>query len=141
MPYIDVAVSHDPDPDFALALARDISERTTRVLGRVYAHTAVTVRFVPRAHWIVGGRSLAELGRASFWLDVKVTSGTTTKAQKAAYLEEIVALMRERLGELHEVSYLRIDEVAGDAWGFDGISQEARRARNDSHSGATAARG
>lgn len=129
MPYIDVLVSEDPNPELAQRLAAGITERTVRVLGRVFEHTAVSVRFVPRAHWFVGGQSLAARGKTSFWLDVKVTTGTTTEDQKARYLAEITELMRSELGELHEVSYLRVDEVAGEAWGFNGISQAERRRR------------
>jgi 4-oxalocrotonate tautomerase len=127
MPYIDVVVSHEPEPGLANTLALGISERTSRILGKVFEHTAVTLRFVSPAHWYVGGKSLAELRCSSFWLDIKVTSGTNTKSERAAYLREITDFMREQLGTLHNVSYLRVDEVPGDAWGFEGISQEARR--------------
>jgi 4-oxalocrotonate tautomerase len=126
MPYVDVVVSHEPDPRLAQALALGISERTKRLLGKSFDHTAVTVRFVPRDYWFIGGRSLAELGVSSFWLDVKVTNGTNHEAERAAYLDEITGLMRTLLGTLHEVSYLRVDAVAADAWGFGGLSQKAR---------------
>jgi 4-oxalocrotonate tautomerase len=129
MPFIDVAVSHDPDPELAEVLTRGISERTSRILGRVFEHTALTVRFVPPTLWFVAGRSMTDLRRATFWLSVRVTRGTTSREQKAAYLAEIFAFMRERLGELHEVSYAAIDEVSADAWGFGGISQDERRLR------------
>lgn len=132
MPYIDVVVAHEPAPELARRLAHGVTERTVRILGRVFEHTAISVRFLPRAEWFVAGRSLAELGKASFWLDVKVTNGTTTKQQKAQYLAEISEFMRAELGELHEVSYLRVDEVAADGWGFGGISQEVRRQRSTS---------
>lgn len=132
MPFIDVVVSHEPNSELAHRLAAGVTERTVRILGRVFEHTAISVRFSPPSDWFVGGRSLAELGKASFWLDVKVTIGTTTKQQKAQYLAEISEFMRAELGELHEVSYLRVDEVAADAWGFGGISQEARRQRSTS---------
>jgi 4-oxalocrotonate tautomerase len=34
--------------------------------------------------------------------------------------------MSELLGPLHEETYLHIDEVKGDAYGFGGLSQERR---------------
>lgn len=129
MPYIDVLVSRDSNPELAERLALGITERTVRILGRVFEHTAVAIRFVPPAQWFVAGRPLSATGKASFWLDVKVTDGTATQEQKASYLSEMFDFMRSELGELHEVSYLRVDEVAGDAWGFGGVSQAVRRRR------------
>lgn len=129
MPYIDVLVSRESDLELAERLALGVTERTVRILGRVFEYTAVSLRFVPASQWFVGGQPLSASGKSSFWLDVKVTSGTTSKEQKARYLSEIFDFMRAELGELHDVSYLRVDEVAGDAWGFGGVSQEARRQR------------
>ena len=88
----------------------------------------LTLSFVPPADWFVGCRTLEELGVASFWLDIKVTDGTNTKGEKAAYLAEIFAFMREVFGALHEHSYAFVHQVSGASYGFGGVSQEARGA-------------
>jgi 4-oxalocrotonate tautomerase len=38
----------------------------------------------------------------------------------------VFARMGELLGPLHEETYLHVDEVRGDAYGFGGLSQERR---------------
>ena len=50
----------------------------------------MTVDFVDPERWIVGGRSLADQGKTSFWLDIKVVDGTNTKDEKAAFVAAIL---------------------------------------------------
>lgn len=88
--------------------------------------TAIIVKQVDAADWFAGGKSLAEQGLASFWLDVHVSEGTNTKDEKAAYLAAVFQRMSELLGSLHEESYAHVDEVRGDAYGFGGLTQERR---------------
>jgi phenylpyruvate tautomerase PptA (4-oxalocrotonate tautomerase family) len=73
-----------------------------------------------------GGKSLAEQQLASYWIDVHVSEGTHTKDEKAAYLAAVFARMGELLGPLHNETYLHVDEVKGDAYGFGGLTQERR---------------
>lgn len=128
MPFINILVSHVPDPALAETIAQGATERTVRILRKSPELTAAAVSFVPPAQWLVGGRSLEKLDAASFWLDVKVTAGTNTPAEKAAYIAEIHAFMREVLGRLRPESYVMVHEVPADAWGFGGISQAQRHA-------------
>jgi 4-oxalocrotonate tautomerase len=129
MPFINVLVPRAPDPSVAEAIARGVSERTVRILRKSPELTAAAVTFVPPTQWLVGGRPLAQLGAASFWLDVKVTAGTNTPAEKAAYLAEIHAFMADVLGPLRPESYVLVHEVPADAWGFGGLSQAQRYGR------------
>lgn len=126
MPYISIKVSAQPSPALTRTLADGVVARTARILRKKPEVTAVSVDYVSPEHWIVGGRSLAEQGRASVWLDIKVTEGTNTKDEKASYLAEIFAFMGEVLGPLHEESYAYVDEVKGDAYGYGGRTQEHR---------------
>ena len=81
---------------------------------------------VDAADWFAGGKSLAEQKLASYWIDIHVSEGTNTKDEKAAYLAAMFARMAELLGPLHEETYLHVDEVKGDAYGFGGLTQERR---------------
>ena len=46
--------------------------------------------------------------------------------ERADSLAHAIARMGELLGPLHEETYLHVDEVRGDAYGFGGMSQERR---------------
>jgi phenylpyruvate tautomerase PptA (4-oxalocrotonate tautomerase family) len=70
--------------------------------------------------------TLADLGKASAWLDITITASTNSKDEKATYLEEIFAFLASVLGPLHETSYALIHEVQADAYGYGGRTQEHR---------------
>ncbi|MEK9969895.1 MAG: 4-oxalocrotonate tautomerase, partial [Ferrovibrio sp.] len=76
--------------------------------------------------WYVGGATLAEQKLASFFLDIKITDGTNTKDEKAAYIAAMFRTMGELLGTLHNETYVHVHDVDGAAYGFGGLTQERR---------------
>ncbi|MCB5174363.1 tautomerase family protein [Microvirga lenta] len=130
MPILNLKVSATRSPSLTRALSEGLVDATTRILRKNPDITAVAIDYVPPEDWIVGGRSLAEHRKASFWLDIKVVDGTNTKDEKALYLAEVFALMGRLLGDLHEESYVLVHEVPADAYGFGGLTQEHRYIAN-----------
>src|SRR3954471_5738264 len=127
MPLITVSYSSSRNtPSLKADIATAVSDLTAKILHKEPKVTAIIVKSVDAADWFAGGRSLAEQKLASFWLDVHVTDGTNTKDEKAAYLAAMFSRMGELLGPLHHESYLHVDEVRGDAYGFGGLTQERR---------------
>jgi 4-oxalocrotonate tautomerase len=116
MPLITVTYSSSRH---APSLKADVAAAVTEL-------TAKIVKSFDAADWFAGGKSLAEQKLASFWLDIHVTEGTNTKDEKAAYIAAMFKRMGELLGPLHNESYLHVDEVRGDAYGFGGLTQERR---------------
>jgi 4-oxalocrotonate tautomerase len=126
MPIINVKIAHPEGSSLiprAAALATDL---TARILGKDPKLTAVVVDNVPPSQWFVAGRSLAELGQASFFLEVRIVDGTNTKDQKAQYVAEVFGAFGELLGALHPESYVHVVEAIADAYGFGGLTQEHR---------------
>ena len=107
-------------------IAAAVSELTAKILHKDPKVAAIIVKSVDASDWFVGGKSLAEQKLASFWLDIHVTEGTNTKDEKAAYIAAVYKRMGELLGPLHTESYLHVDELRGDAYGFGGLTQERR---------------
>ena len=127
MPLITMTYSSpQPTPSTKADLAAAISDHTARILRKDPKVTAIIVKAVDATDWFAGGRSLAEQGLASYWLDIHVSEGTNTKDEKAAYLAAMFQRMGELLGPLHPETYLHVDEVRGDAYGFGGLTQERR---------------
>jgi 4-oxalocrotonate tautomerase len=108
------------------AIAAAASELAANVLHKDPKVTAVVVEAVDPADWFCGGRSLAEHGMASFWLDIRIVEGTNTKDEKAAFVEAVFKRMAALIGPLHNESYVHANEVRGDAYGFGGLTQERR---------------
>ncbi|MBR1125052.1 4-oxalocrotonate tautomerase family protein [Bradyrhizobium lablabi] len=127
MPLITVSYSTGREkPSLKSDIAGAIIELTAKILHKDPKVTAVIVRDVDGSDWFAGGKPLAEQKLASYWIDIHVSEGTNTKDEKADYLAAVFARMGELLGPLHEETYLHVDEVRADAYGFGGLSQERR---------------
>ncbi|HEX9241258.1 MAG TPA: 4-oxalocrotonate tautomerase family protein [Anaeromyxobacter sp.] len=126
MPMITVEVAGEPDGQLAQRIQETVTRLTAEVLGKDPRVTAVTVQFTPRRCWFVAGRSTEELGRPAFFVDVRVTDGTNTKDEKAAYVARTFAELSALLGGAHVESYVHVDDARGDAYGYGGLTQERR---------------
>jgi 4-oxalocrotonate tautomerase len=126
MPILNVKVSGPRSDELTRDVSRALVEITTRVLGKSPELTAVAVSYVDPRDWIVGGRSLAEQGKSSFFLDIKVVDETNTKAEKAQYITEVFDAIARLLPTLHEETYIHIHDVRPTAYGYGGRTQEFR---------------
>jgi 4-oxalocrotonate tautomerase len=129
MPFIHVRYSTPVEQDLREALAAFLTEATARILHKKAEVTAVAVEQVPARHWFIGGRSLADHRKATFFVEVRVTRGTNVKEEKATYLREVFRGLESLLGPVHPESYVHVHEAEGDAYGYGGLSQDARWVR------------
>ena len=126
MPILTVLLGHAPDADLASQVAHDLLGLTAEHLGKRPDLTSIAVQFVDPAHWFIGGQAASALGRATAFVEVRVTDETNTKAQKARWIAAVHAALAQRLGPLHETSYVQVQDVRAAAWGYGGRTQEAR---------------
>ncbi len=126
MPYLYVRITGDHDPVLAEHVAADLLAITASILGKREEVTSISVDFVPASTWFVGGSRMADKDPSTFYLNIKITEGTNTKDQKAAYVAKAFAAMQALIGPLAPASYIVIDDVRADAWGFEGKTQEQR---------------
>ncbi|WP_409188315.1 tautomerase family protein [Bradyrhizobium sp. RDM4] len=127
MPLITVSYTTSrQSPSLKADIANAVSELTAEILHKDPKVTAIIVKAVEASDWFAGGKSLAEERLASYWIDIHISEGTNTKDEKAAYLAAMFKRMTGILGPLHPETYLHVDEVKGDAYGFGGLTQERR---------------
>ncbi len=126
MPFLDVKVSRGGTAPEAAAIAAELTRITTVLLGKRREVTAVAIEWLPAEQWFIGGEALAQSRLRSFFLKIEITTGTNTKDQKAAFVAAVFAAMEEQLGHLAPASYVVVQEVAADAWGYAGRTQEFR---------------
>src|SRR5215470_106188 len=127
MPMITVKfVTQRPSGTLKRDIAATVSMLAAEILHKDPTVTAVLVEEAPASDWFCGGRTLATGGHASFWLDIRITDGTNTKDEKAAFVAAAFREMGKLLGPLHEESYVHVHDVRGDAYGFGGLTQERR---------------
>ncbi len=136
MPYLDIKLSGPCLPDTIEKLAAGMTDLAVSVLNKEREVTAATVQCVPPGHWYVGGGSIAEKGQTSFFLEINVTAGTNTPAEKSAFVAAAFKKAEGILGRLTPASYVIVREVPADAWGYQGLTQQDRRLRHAAGSAA-----
>ena len=126
MPILNVKVGAVRTPELTRKIAAALLELTTSILRKDPRLTAIAIDYVDPADWIVGGRSLAEQGKAAFYFDIRVTDESNTRDEKARYLREAFAALARVLGEVHEESYIHVIDARAGAYGYGGLTQEYR---------------
>jgi 4-oxalocrotonate tautomerase len=126
MPILNVKVSRPASAELVREISGALLELTTRILRKQPDVTSIAIDFVPPEHWVIGGSTLAQHGMSSFYFDVKVTDGTNSKDEKAEYVRAAFDAFARILGPLHPESYVYVQEVKGDAYGYGGRTQEFR---------------
>ena len=129
MPILTLRLSSAPDAHQSAALAATLSRLTHEILHKSPELTSVAVSHLDPAHWFVGGPSLQEQGKSSFFLDVLISDETNTAAEKARYIAAVHAAMQAALGALHDTSYIHVHEARQAAWGYGGLTQQFRAVR------------
>lgn len=126
MPVLNVKISARKSPEMTTAISGILVDLTSRILHKKPEVTSIAIDYVDPADWVVGGRSLADQGKSSVYFDVKITDETNTKDEKARYIREAFERFAELLGDLHEESYIYVQDVRATAYGYGGYTQEYR---------------
>lgn len=125
MPFLHLRLAGLPlTPPKRQEVQRRLTDLTEQLLSKRHDLTAVLVEEVALTGWAVGGAPVPVAAH----LEVVVTEGTNTAAQKAGFLAAVAALLRELAGKgLPLASYELIREIPAESWGYDGQTQAARR--------------
>ena len=126
MPILNVKIGAKKSTETTHRVATLLVELTTRILRKDPKVIAIAIDYVDPADWFIAGKSLAEHRLASFYFDVKVTDETNTKDDKARYIREAFDGFRAILGDLHDESYIYVQDVRAAAYGYGGRTQESR---------------
>jgi 4-oxalocrotonate tautomerase len=126
MPILNVKVSVPRSSEMTLKISNMLSDLTKQILGKHPNVVSIAIEYVDPKDWIVAGRSLSEQGKSSVYFDIKITDETNTKAEKAKYIREAFAAFSELLGDLHNESYIYVQDVRATAYGYGGKTQEYR---------------
>lgn len=126
MPYLRVTVSAEQSQDMTSKVVSFLTEHTAALLGKKVEVISIAIDYLSPTHWAIGGKTLAEQNKASFYLEIKITDGTNLKQEKAEYIQKVYAEFESMLGPIHPASYIVLHDVGADAWGFGGVTQEFR---------------
>lgn len=111
MPILNLKITAPKSPEMTQRISTILLDLTTRILHKDPKVTSIAIDYVDPADWVVGGATLAAQGKGSLYFDIKVTDETNTKAEKARYIREAFDAFAGLLGNLHEESYIYVQDV------------------------------
>ena len=127
MPTLSLKIAPLQNPDRYQALATALTQLTADLLGKRPEVTAVVIDDLPSERWWVGS---APVAGATAWLEISITAGTNTEAQKARFIEAAFEELQRQLapgGGFEVASYVTVRELPATDWGFGGKTQRARQ--------------
>jgi 4-oxalocrotonate tautomerase len=127
MPTLKLTLSPPQHAERHAALARALTAITADTLGKRAEVTAVLIDERPAGTWYVAGRPPL---RPTALLEIDITEGSNTAAQKAAFIDAAFGELQRQLApnaSLEEASYVIVREVPASDWGYGGRTQQARR--------------
>jgi len=126
MPILNVKVSGKKTKKLNKDINHFLIDITTKILKKKSDNTAIIIEYIDHDNWFVGGSLLSSQNKNSFYFDIKITDETNTKDEKMLYIKEAFAGFEKILGNLHEESYIYIQDVRAACYGYGGKTQEFR---------------
>ncbi len=126
MPILNVKIAAKKSPELTAQVAASLVELTSRILKKKPEVTVIAISYVSPDDWIIAGVPLSAQGKTSFYFDIKITDETNTKAEKEQYIREAFAAFERLLGNVHEESYIYVQDVRAASYGYGGRTQEYR---------------
>ncbi|MFH2124164.1 MAG: tautomerase family protein [Pseudomonadota bacterium] len=126
MPILNVKLCVPPSQETSVKIAAVLTDLTVEILKKKRELTAVVIEYVAPTEWYIAGTALAAQLHRSFHLDIKVTEGTNTQDEKAAYIRQVFSSMESIIESLASASYIVIHDIQGDSWGYQGQTQAFR---------------
>lgn len=125
MPYLRVRVATADQKVTAAQIATQLTQLAVSVLGKNASVAAVDVQFQDPKQWFIGGQALKP-DQSSFFIEVKITSSTNSRDDKATFVKAAYQAMADLLPNVQPTSYIVLQDVASDSWGYGGLTQEFR---------------
>lgn len=126
MPILTVKVSAQKSESLALKINNILLELTSNILNKKRELTSIIIDYIEPDNWIIGGNTLIALEKNTFYLNITITDETNTKEEKSKYIEAVFKAFDDILGNLHEESYIYIQDARATAYGYGGLTQEHR---------------
>ena len=123
MPFVSATLCAEPSAQLTARAVALLTDLTVEVLGKERARTTVVVHYVMGTRWARGG----EVPARGFYVEVKITDGTTSRDEKARYVREVNSALQALL--VGASGYVVVGEIAADSWGHGGETQEERYTR------------
>ena len=124
MPFARLSLIPAQNPAITQALIATLRDMIAGFLGKRPDLTSILVETPEAPHWTVGTDSPA----AAAHLEVSVTAGTNTEAEKRDFIANAMGALEEAVPGLPVATYVVIRELPASSWGYGGRTQADRAA-------------
>ena len=131
MPYLRVRIASPKTTVTAQKVAAMLTQLAVDKLGKASAVAAVDVHFTDPNEWFIGAKSVSETNATSFCVDIKITESTNSRDDKASFVKATFDQMSQLFPNVALTSYVVLQDVASDSWGYGGKTQEYRYITGD----------
>lgn len=132
MPYLRVRIATaNHDDTTASKVAASLTSFAVTDLGKSASAAAVDVQFTDPASWFIGGKPLTATSSSGFVVEIKITEATNSRDDKAKFVRDVFQFMAGEFGDIAKTSYVILQDVASEAWGYGGKTQEYRYITGD----------
>lgn len=127
MPFARLTIADEHlDPAVQQRLAEEVTDLLERQLLKEPEVTVVQTNLVPGDRWFAD-HARRHPDATGAHLEVSITAHTNTAAEKAAFLAGTYAMLQRTLGALPPAVYVALYELDPESYGYNGVSQLARR--------------
>lgn len=127
MPFIRISVAGNaPTHEQIAELQRKTTQLMVDILHKRPEVTVVALESIAVGNWSIGGSHLAE-DQALAQIEAFITAGTNSEKEKAEFISAAHRMICTVFNVEISPLYVVIIEVSGADWGYDGITQLARR--------------
>ena len=130
MPLITLRTSKVLPNPLKTCLAESLSLATEKILWK--DRNVIVILFEvagqPAQWWV--GNNFKDDGVDIFDLNIAITKGTNTDAEKAEWIAAAWQLATEFFGTAPHPNYISICEVEGTNWGYNGLTQNRRKVQS-----------
>ena len=125
MPFISIKIAGPTlTPEQIKMLQMQTTALMAEVLHKKAELTAVSIEQGPATGWSVGAKAVPVAAH----LEAAITAGTNSADEKARFIAEAARMLKSVLSaELSLATYVVLQDIPADSWGYDGLTQAARR--------------
>ncbi|WP_166928381.1 tautomerase family protein [Asaia sp. As-1742] len=125
MPFAHIILSgSNIDERVKTSIRESVERLLIDILGNSPQFLSVVIQEIPCGDWHVGGH----VQGFSAYAHVRVTEGRTTEEARAKFIAALYeALVILAGGALSEATYIVVEEMPANSWGFGGITQKIRK--------------
>lgn len=128
MPYINIRVGARLNDGQKSALYEQTTLLMQQIMKKRREVTVVHIQESEAQQWSANAAQLTDSEATAVYVDIKVTKGSNTADEKKTMIAQTNKMLQDIIGTIQQASYIVIDDIPGDCWGYDGQTQAMRAA-------------